>query len=515
MRRRQEIADMRARQQAPAAPQTRQQAPVAPQTPKDSAYDDFGQGTLHSLLSTGYGVQDLASEYLPDGWVDRITPEERSNLAALKENANESGWGTGGQVFGEVAQLMLPAGLIGKGAKALQTAGKLPKALSVAKATLAGDVALGAGYGGLQLPDDGESRTTNALQEAVATLGGGVVGGSLRKAVKGLNRSKAGDELIKEGIELTPAQALESGIPKGAEYVMGVLPLLARGVKKAKERATDSYNKVLLNKVSPIGKVIKEGNEGIKELKGQFTDAYSKAWSGATQPTGRAVATMRQLSENVRAELGGNGAVVLKGITKDLDSLASSPDPVKALKQLDNTLRKKIVSAAKTGEEGLETTLKDLRARLRESAGAKVQEALAKVDSKYGDFIAVRDGGSAKAVMEAGGIMEPTQLMAGVKSAGGKTRAATGDAPMYGFAKQGVDTIGQQVPNPIMDFMRGFSKYSPTVLPLKMIGKQLTGTGALQGVAQKPYNSALSEALRDFGARGSIAGGQYLSNEDE
>jgi len=481
--------------------QSQTAAPEGAPTLQDKARQ-FGAGVHGSLLRTGHGIQDLVGS--------EVTLDQKEFLEGRERVAGQSGWGTAGAVGGEIGQLALPASSV------VKTVQMLPKALQTGKTILAGDVALGAGYGGLKLPKDGDTRSMGAAKEATATLTGGVLGGALRKTLTGINTTEAADELIKQNVKLTPAEASVSTFPRALEYGMNITPFVARGVKRAKERSTDTWNDVLLNKVAPLGERITErGVKGVKQLKDQFTDAYTAAWNKSTKLSNEALVDIVNTADSAREELGGASGMILKGVMADVKNLSKAADVGPVIKQLDNTLRKKLDGAARVGDEALSDTLKSIRAKLRRGAGSEVDKALKPIDAKYGDWIAVRDAASGKQALEAGGRIEPTQLMGGVKSSGGKTRSATGDAPLYDFAKQGVDTIGQKSPNPIIDLLKGWSVNTPSLLPLQTTGDAILGNTALQKTAKKGYDSLLAETLRNYGARGSILGGQALDEDQK
>ena len=476
---------------------------------EESALQDFGEGLGVSALNTWEGGKDLLSK---TGLVDAPDASDLARLQDWKDDAGQSGWGTGGEIVGDVAQILAGGGL---GGAALKGATMIPKAL---KGAVAMDTAAAGLLGGTQTQGGIDERLGGAADEAKLALLGGALGKLGGKVVGGMSRSEAGDALIKKGVQLTPAQALTSPVPKSLDYLMGVTPFIAKGVQNAKDRATASFNKVALDEANLAGAapITEAGQKGIAQLDDNFNAAYSKAWDGANAPVAKTIADMADEATDIGLALGGNGSVVLKGIAKDLVSLEQSSLPNKALKLLDTKLRKKISSASKNGEEGLKETLESLREQLRTSAGADVAKELARVDAGYGKYAAIRAGASAAAPREAGGVMSPSQLMAGDKIASlSKLAKATGGGGMYDFAKQGVDTIGQKTPNPIMDFMRGWAVNLPPVLPLQMMGNQLTGTGTLQKFVQKGTNSPLADALRKYGVRGSAGGGQTLSNSQD
>lgn len=467
--------------------------PEKPADPNTPWYEDLSRGIAESTLRTGLGAYEMFGGELSD--------TQKKAMELMRRDVDASGgWGTAGNVVGELAQFALPAAALAKGVK---LAGKGAKTL------LAADIGLSAGLGATALPQAGRTRKEGAVSGAFGALGGGVLGAGLRKAVKGVNVTDAAKRLLDKGMYLTPDKATKSVFPRAAAYAMQVTPFLAKGVREAGEESTKSMNKVLLNSVTPSGKITEVGAAGIKQLKTAFSDAYTAAWAKASKPSGNSLVNI--INEGVEAgtALGGGSGMTIKKILGDIKNLSGGNFSTGALKELDNTFRTSIESAAKKGEDALHGALVSMRAKLRKAAGAEANTALKAVDSKYGDFIAVRDAGSALSSMKAGGVIDADTLMGGVKSAGGKTRSATGDAPQYDFAQDVINTIGLKTPNPIIDIMKGISVNTPTVLPLRTMGQTLIGKTAPQKFMQKGYDSKVAEALRNLGLRGSIGGAAY------
>ena len=65
---------------------------------------DFSEGIGVSGLETYYGAKDL---------LGLGSAKDKQTLEAWRRAAGESGWGTAGQITGDVAQYLLPAGISG------------------------------------------------------------------------------------------------------------------------------------------------------------------------------------------------------------------------------------------------------------------------------------------------------------------------------------------------------------------------------------------------------------------
>ena len=470
--------------------------PENPADPNTPWYTDLGRGVGEATIRTVLGAGDLL------GFEQGETSKKAMQL--MRDDVEGSGgWGTAGNVVGEIAQLAVPAAGL---AKAVKYLGQGVKTL------LAADIGLAAGYGATKLPNEGETRKGNAMLDATgALLGGGVFGPVLRKTVNGINVTESAKKLMDKGVYLTPDKASKSVFPRAAAYAMQVTPFMAKGVKEAGERSSDSWNKVLLNEAAPVKNITESGQEGIKQLKAQFNDAYSTAWGKANKPSTDSLLDIIDEGAIAESQLGGSSGLILKKILKDVANLDDNYTSG-AVKELDNVFRKRIKAAGTRGDDALFDTLTSMRAKLRKAGGEDSVKALAAVDGKYGEFIAIRDAGAAVKSMKTGGIIDPDTLMTGVKSAGGKTRSATGDAPLNDFAQESIKTLGRKEPNPIIDLMKGLSVNTPNVLPLQTAGQTILGKTAPQKLLQKGYNSPLADSLRNFGMRGSIAGTAYQDN---
>jgi hypothetical protein len=148
-----------------------QNSPTTPERDAEPWYEDFAEGVVSSGMGTYYGIKDLTVG---------MDDEDKARLKDWKEDAAQSGWGTAGNVVGEVAQLALPGGAALKGAKALNAAGKLAK---TAKALpLATDVLASSALGYVKPPEEGKTRGERARWVVIRWLR------RLAKVLKGLQK---------------------------------------------------------------------------------------------------------------------------------------------------------------------------------------------------------------------------------------------------------------------------------------------------------------------------------------
>jgi len=465
----------------------------AVQTPaareEESGLQDFGEGLGVSGLNTYYGLKDLASPIT--GGLD---DEDRATLKDWEEDAGQSGWGTAGEVVGDVGQILLGGGA---GGAALKGATMLPKFM---KGAVAADTAASAVLGATQLPQEGDSRLANAGKEAVAALAGGGLGKAIAatggKLSRGISQTDEAVKLLDEGVPLTPGQASSGGLPRSLEYAMQAAPVLAKGREAAREAAVEKWGQNIMKKAAPEGvDITAPAREGAKQLKQSFETAYTKAWSTATKPDASAVNAMESTIKDGSKVVGVDGKAALTKATGNLSKLIADFSP-QALKTFDHSLKRQIGSAARAGDEALEESLNALRVQLRDALPADAQDALKAVDSQYGKYLVVKKAG-AKA-KKTKGVFTPDQFMDSVGAVGGETRTFTGKAPLQEFAEDALTSVGRSEPNMILDLLKGTIGQFPTNQPLMDAGGRamLGRTGAQKGV-QKGLDSAVGRRVLD------------------
>ena len=109
-------------------------------------------------------------------------------------------------------------------------------------------------------------------------------------------------------------------------------------------------------------------------------------------------------------------------------------------------------------------------------------------------------------------MFDASDLMGGVKASGGKSRNATGDAPLYDTALDVTQTLGKKTPNPIMSFIRGAAVNAPSPTGvLRKGGEVMLGQTPTQKALQSVYNPT-AEALRKLGITGANVGASLEDN---
>ena len=471
-------------------------------------YEDYAEGLGVSGLNTYYGAKSLFTD---------LDDEDNARLADWKQDAAQSGWGKGGEIVGDIAQIIGTGGIGGAALKgALKLAAKqaakkgAPKMLRkmllgtrAAATPLATDIAATSGIEGLQLPDEGETRLENAGQGAQDALVGGVLGKVLTKAVKGIAKTPQAQKLLNQGVPLTPAQASVGTGVQGIENAMQVIPALSKGREAARKAAVTEWGKQAMQKAAPKG-VRLRGNARARarQLKDGFDKAYTKAWGGAEKPSVDQIMGMQDELLKASKFIGKDGEGALRKISYDLKKLSGDFSP-NAVKTLDHTLKKHITRAGRAGDTELQDGLDAVRVQLRNTLPKKASDTLKELDGQYGDYLVVKKAG-AKA-KDTKGEFTPQQFMDSVGTVGRETRTFVGDAPLQAYADKAAETVGRTEPAILQDVQKGVIARFPTNQPIMDLGGRMTlGETAAQKAATKVIESPIAKALRDVGVRGSI-----------
>lgn len=460
--------------------------------------NDFREGLWSSVVDTGYGINELVT--------GDLRPDQREYAEDLRRRSQESGWGTGGRVVGEIGMLMAPGGALGAAGKALT---KLPKAARAAKAAAAAtkglkyDVAASAGLGAAQLPSDPSmSRTENALWGAGGALGGAALAKTMGVMGQGVKRSKAGQRMLDKDVRLTPGRASEGTFLGAAENLMRVAPFTAKGTNKFQERAFRDWNKQMFNEVAPKGvKITSDGHAGFTQLQTGFNNAYDDAWGLAGKPSNEGLVSVYNQAVKAGKELPGSAEYAMKQVLNGLGKVTKEYTP-KGLKALDSTLRD-LQEGAYGGvnpEKYLGDAIKNIRTTLRDSVGKESQDALAKVDAQWSQYLPVKEAGETAKAVSTKGLLDTDMVGTAIGGKGGTGggRQLTGDAPFQSSLNDAIDTIGEKDPNMILNIMKATAAGAPSPHGLMdFMGRGLTGQTKAQKFLRPGYEDASIQSLID------------------
>jgi hypothetical protein len=433
-------------------------------------YEDFGEGIGLSGLETYHGVRDLAG-----------IPAKNANaqLEDWRQDAGQSGWGTAGQVVGELGQIIAPGGALLKAAK---VAGKTKNAMQAIEAskkakalvTAGVDGVIGTGLAASQAPDIGETRAGNAESAAIGALGGELAGKVLSKAVRGINVSDAGRRIMDAGAYLTPGQASNNKILKALQSIAEVTPVMAPSVRKAEERALkETAELVYKGATAPNKRVSQSGVLGIAELKQGFEEAYEDAWKGATAISNTARVRFVDVVDAAKNRVPEAQQKQLDNIVTDFAELTTDITPEK-FKALDNVLRKRINAAL--DDYDYQEILKQLRTTLRDGAPSGVFDKLQAVDAQYGSYLLAKS--AAQKSLKDRGEFTSKELITSLQSSG--DAAGYGQGPLQELVMD-IAEISKSADDPApLSFMRRIAGVGLAVPFAQKTGDAVLGNTGLQ-----------------------------------
>lgn len=453
---------------------------------------DGMSGTQKFLAGAGQGVTNFArgaGQLL--GMVDQGQIDEAAKRdAALLE----TGAGSAGSLTGAVAAT-LPAMLV-PGAN-----------------TLAGAALTGAAVGGLEPTETGESRAENMVAGALGGAGGYGIG-KVASRVLSPQTSQAATELLDQGITPTPGQIM-GGAAKRLESAAESIPFVGQGIRNAKSRAVEQFNKAAINRaLEPIGATVDDiGHEGVKQAREAIDDAYKNAIKflprvDFDQQFDGALQNIRQMANTLKPDN-----------QKQLDDIIQQNllDKLTPAKTLSGESFKAVESDLKReAREFLKSTDRDQRqigsalnavvAEMRGLAGRMspdAAEALKKADSAYARLLRIERAAAMQGAPT--GVFTPAQLGNAVRGMDGSLRkvsVAQGDALMQDLSTAGREVLGNNLPDSgtaerglVGLGAAGF--FEPT-LALGMLGAR----GAYTSPAQEALAAALTrrpEVMRTAG----------------
>ena len=446
-------------------------------------YEDFGEGVGVSGLETYYGIKDLAGQ---------MDDEDRATLKDWQEDAAESGWGTAGQVVGELGQFVLPGGVALKGVKAASKLKRL-SALKGAGGALGAETGVAAGMGALRLPDEDKTRLEGAKSDATGAVVGGALGRVLSKTLRGADKSQIGKKLLGEGVPLTPGQQAEGKAVQGLEQILDYFPIASRAGTEGRERALKKWNENVLNKAAPEGtEITKIGPAGGKQLAEATKKGYDKAWRGAGRLSAKDGQVLLNNLEASRKRLGIADNRVIENMMQDIEAMVIKRNP-KTAQDMDDILRRAIDSAGRKKHE-LRTALEKTRKSLRNRMPTKNKEELAAMDAKYPAYLTARNaiGRSAKK----DGTFTPDDLTDAVKSKG-KGKAEIGEAALQDVSDEGRHSVGRLMSEPLPGAWRRFVRNAPP-WGMETLGKTFMGNTGIQKAGASVLRNSKGAAIREL-----------------
>ena len=512
--------------------------------PKEAPIDPTeGMSTAERLLAgTGKAFVDIgrAAKQIVGMGDDQEIADARERDRALMG----TGAGITGNLIGNLAASLLPAGAAGvalRGAAAVPAlSGALRAGQAAAEAhpllaAMAPGAASGALMGALEPTIEGESRARNMATNAAI---GGAVGAAPRVLARVVKpeTSAGAKQLIDEGVRLTPGQAL-GGAWKASEEKLASLPILGDIIKGAQRRGIEDFNRAAANRVlKPIGltapKDFKAGHEAIAMLERKVGDAYDDVLVkiGRVDLDNAFRGEVNKIA-GMTDELGDAAKNQFQSILKNrvIDRMTPagtmSADTMKIVESDLNRLARQYKGSPDPNQRGLGAAIQEVQASLRRatrrSAGPDLVDQLDAANSAWAQFVRVQDAAGRIGAKE--GVFTPAQLTSAVRGQDKTLRKgafARGDALMQDLAESGKTALTQEVPDSgtagrlLAAAAAGggpLGLIDPTIatmtalgaLPYTSIGGRLT----LAALARRPEEArAIAELLRAGAPAAGVAG---------
>jgi len=327
--------------------------------------------------------------------------------------------------------------------------------------SLGKEIATGAGLSGLQAYGQSTAEGLDADEiTKQAMLGGGFAGG-LGLATRAIApRVREGAQaLAKEGVELTPGAAF-GGEVQALEQRAESIPFVGASVREARERGFSTFNRAAANRVlaniDPAVKVPKDADvtESIAFVDKQISDTYNKAVPNlqfnANDPKfGKALLAVQQKNA---AKIGKADEQILASYISSLRTRLGGVRSGEELQVVKSELSEEAYRLSRSdnlAEQKIGRALTDIKKALVNNIEMQ--------NPKWGQFYRAADAAETDYRRYAAAVgadtgrtkMTPAQLSYAIRSQapGGRVQFAEGRAsPMQQFAEQGVEVLGQKIP---------------------------------------------------------------------
>jgi hypothetical protein len=413
--------------------------------------DKFGVGLARPIIRTALGIKQLSGPSVDlnvdeqggligtdSGQPGGLSDQDKAVLQHLSQVKGPAA--TTGDILGNVAMLAAPGGAV------TQFGSVLPKTMAMRGLMMTGaDAAANAGTAALAVPEEGQTRGSDAANAALGSVAGSavgrVLGGIARPAINSI-----AEKFSNAGIPLTPGQAI-GGAGQWIENQAARIPLLGSMIRSRQKDAVSAWNLKLLadtaNSVDTGGTgdlVNAAGPKGFAQAKKIFSDAYDFHWDRPlaidTQSLGN---SWGQLAQDAQSSLAPEaGALVQRKLANTLDEIGSITNPSGAvngsqLQEIDKGLSQSAGDAARAGQGDVAKIFGQAKRTLRDEYPQNFRDSLDALDTKYADFARLRRAGSYVSGPAAGQPFTPSQLLTastGLDRSAGKQATAQGTAIM-------------------------------------------------------------------------------------
>lgn len=327
--------------------------------------------------------------------------------------------------------------------------------------SLGKEIATGAGLGGLQAYGQSTAEGVDVDELTKAAMLGAGVSGTLGLGTRLIapRVQEGAQQLAREGVELTPGAAF-GGEVQALEQRAESIPFVGASVRQARERGFSGFNRAAANRVlaniDPAVKVPKDADvkESIAFVDQKITETYNKAVPNlkfnANDPKfGRALLAVQNKNAQKIGKADEQALTDYVSVLRNRLAGVRSGEELQVIKSELSQEAFRLSRSDNLAEQKLGNALTDVKKALvnnieiQNPKWGQFYRAADKAETDYRRYAAAvgADTGRTR--------MTPTQLSAAIRSQapGGRVQFAEGRAsPMQQFAEQGVEVLGQKVP---------------------------------------------------------------------
>lgn len=469
------------------------------------------------------------------------------------------GWGTAGDIAGEVGLTMAPTNRAMQGFKVAQSA--LPQALRFAASTPVAATLSSGAISALTNPDD---RGGAAVSGAIGGLAGDLAGRVLTKTLGGVISNKVtpdARQLMDDGVFVPMWKGTDSSVLRDVSERAKVLPFAGNIMRGQEHAAFESFNKSMAGKATPpmpvlddAGNVLRwksspvneAGSDAINALKGRFDDAYNALYHGRGIPVddafGKQTSEILDATRNYYPRIADDVGAAFKQVddilrkgtestTKTSAILNEAGKPFQntqlghaatrpeSVKQAIDVLDDRITGAFSRGDAETAEVLKQLRSSVEDlrmrGLPPEVADQADKVGKAYASFKQLQRANTSLGAQKYG-LTSPSQLLNAIKAndrTPGKSAFSGGNALNQQDVLRAERVLGNRIPEvgpgtaekllPLIGFglpMLGMDAGATALLGTQTGQKFLMGGLPGQAAVRQYGSEYLVPALRSFGA---------------
>jgi hypothetical protein len=375
-----------------------------------------------------------------------------------------TGAGLAGNIGMNFAMTAVPGGAAVKVMQMIPGVARALQAIQAARPFVSAVVpgaASGAAVAALDPVETGGSRETNAaLGAAGGALGGAVARGAAK--VLGGKAASESDALLREGVRLTPGQAI-GGAAKRLEDAATSIPLVGDAIKSAQRRAVEDFNRAAMNRVlAPLAEKLDKGQpigrEALEVVENKIGHAYDKVLGKIKKvdldnqfvdEVGKISDMVSSLPDDIAKQF--DKIVTRSVLDKATPAGTMSADTMKIVESELGRMARGLRGSQDFEKRQLGDAIREVQASLRsavERSAPQHADELKAVNEAFAKFVRVQKASSSVAAEN--GVFSPAQLLSAVKASDQSVRKgafARGDALMQGFAENAKSVLGGKLPD--------------------------------------------------------------------